>query len=310
MINLTAQTDKNLKLIVPNTNKALSLALKNASPAELQNLNQTKELGTILDSLLKQSLTSNDTQNKLLLELLKNNPTLKSLSNATTTMKDLLQLLQQDKNPTQLEKTLQNFLSNIKDIHPKELQTKLEKSGVFLEAKIKDMQNQKEIFSSDLKAVLLKTQDELNAAQNPKNQEILKQIDKLTLQIDYQQLLSHLSNSTALYIPYVWEKLKDGNINIKKTKNKQYFCDIHLELKEYGAIDLRLAIFEKNQLSINITTENETLKTLLMQNIKLLKKQLINVGIISNEINFLEKKSNLYENDFSDDLAMGFEIKA
>ena len=309
MINVTTQTYKNLKLILPNTNKALALALKNANPAELQSLNQPKDLGTILDSLLKQTLTSNESQNRVLLDLLKNNPTLKSLSNATTTIKNLLQLLQQDKNPTQLEKTLQKFLGNIKDIHPKELQTKLENSGVFLESKIKNMQNPKELFSADLKAVLLKTQDELNAVATPKNHEILKQIDKLTLQIDYQQLLSHLSNSSSIYIPYAWDKLKDGNINIKKAKDDRYFCDIHLELQEYGEIDLRLAMFEKNQLSINIATENVSLKNLLLQNIKALKKQLSNAGIISKEIRFLEKKSNLYERDFNDDLEMGFEVK-
>jgi len=309
MINVTTQTYKNLKLILPNTNKALDIALKNANPAALQNLHQAKDLGTILDSLLKQTLTSNESQNRVLLELLKNNPTLKSLSNATTSIKNLLQLLQEDKNPTQLEKTLQKFLFNIKDIHPKELQTKLENSGVFLESKIKNMQNPKELFSDDLKAVLLKTQDELNAVANPKNHETLKQIDKLILQIDYQQLLSHLSNSSSIYIPYAWDKLKDGNINIKKTKNDRYFCDIHLELQEYGEIDLRLAMFEKNQLSINIVTENVKLKKLLTQNIKLLKKQLSNAGIISKEIHFLEKKSNLYERDFQDDLEMGFEVK-
>jgi len=309
MINVTTQTYKNLKLILPNTNKALDIALKNANPVALQNLHQAKDLGTILDSLLKQTLTSNESQNRVLLELLKNNPTLKSLSNATTSIKNLLQLLQEDKNPTQLEKTLQKFLFNIKDIHPKELQTKLENSGVFLESKIKNMQNPKELFSDDLKAVLLKTQDELNAVANPKNHETLKQIDKLILQIDYQQLLSHLSNSSSIYIPYAWDKLKDGNINIKKTKNDRYFCDIHLELQEYGEIDLRLAMFEKNQLSINIVTENVKLKKLLTQNIKLLKKQLSNAGIISKEIHFLEKKSNLYERDFQDDLEMGFEVK-
>lgn len=309
MINVTTQTYKNLKLILPNTNKALAIALKSADPVALQNLNQAKDLGTILDSLLKQTLNSNDSQNRVLLDLLKNNPTLKSLSNATTTIKNLLQLLQQDKNPTQLEKTLQKFLGNIKDIHPKELQTKLENSGVFLESKIKNMQNPKELFSADLKAILLKTQDELNAVATPKNHEILKQIDKLTLQIDYQQLLSHLSNSSSIYIPYAWDKLKDGNINIKKAKNDKFFCDIHLELQEYGEIDLRLAMFEKNQLSINIATENVSLKNLLLQNIKALKKQLSNAGIISKEIRFLEKKSNLYERDFNDDLEMGFEVK-
>lgn len=309
-LNLNANTNANLKIILPNTNKALEIALKNASAAELQTITQTKDLATIFNSILKQTLTADDTQNRALLELLKNNPTLKSLSNAAPTIKDLLVLLQQDKNPTALEKTLQSFLSNIKDIHPKELQSKLENSGVFLESKIKNAPQNKEIFSSDLKALLLKTQDELTtSASHPKSQEVLKIIDKLTLQIDYHQILSHLSNATSIYLPYSWDELKDGHINIQKTKENNSLCDIHLELKEYGVLDLRLALFEKNKLNININAENEELKNLILKNMQTLKKQLVNAAIIPQEIRFVTHSKNSYVDNSDDNLAMGFEVK-
>ncbi len=311
MITLSPNADKSLKLILPNTNKALALALKSATAKELTSLTQTKDLGSILDSLLKQSNGVDTAQNRALLELLKSNPTLKSLSNAVPTLKDLLQLLKADKTQTALEKSLQNFLTNIKDIDSKELHSKLKSSGVFLENELKTSKNPKEILSSDLKALLLKTSDELsNAATTPKSQEILKQIDKVLLQIDYHQLVSHLSNASSLYLPYSWDALQEGDINIKKIKNKSYCCDIHLELKEYATVDLRLVLFEKNQLSINISTQSKELKEKILQNLQILKKQLSNAALITKEIRFIEKKENLYSEHTLENLAMGFEVKA
>lgn len=309
MINLNSSSAKHLQLILPNTNKALAEVLKSASPQELQTLTKAKDLGSILDTLLKQSINATTTQDKLLLDLLKNNPTLKSLSNMNFTLKELLQTLKQEKNQMPLEKTLEKFLVNIKDINPQELKTKLQSSGVFLEANIKNATTPKELFLSDIKALLLKTHDDLSNATQSNKQDILKHIDKLLLQIDYNQLVSHLSNASSLYIPYTWDALEDGNLTLKSAKNNKYFCDIHLQLKDYGELDLRLALFEKNQLSINIQTDSNTLKSLIQNNLQNLKKQLLHVDIIPSSIHFIDKEKNSYKKGINDDLAMGFEVK-
>lgn len=312
MIHSSTQiAEKNLKLLMPSTNKALALALKSASPAQLQTLTQVKDLSTLLSSILKQNSTTNEEQNNILLSLLKNNPTLKSLANATPDIKALLQLLKQNKQAPQLQKTLQNMLTDVKDINPKELHSKLKMTGILLENQLKKNSNPKELLSNDLKALLSKTHDELsNRSNSAKSQEILKHIDKLNLIIDYSQLVSHLSNAASFYLPYSWDVLKEGEINIKQMKNKTSLCDIHLELQEYGAIDLRLALFEKNQLTMNITTESQTLKTLILDNMHILKKQLSNAAIIPKEIRFVEGKKTMYDAMVYDNLAMGFEVKA
>ncbi len=312
MIHSSTQiAEKNLKLLMPSTNKALALALKSASPAQLQTLTQVKDLSTLLSSILKQNSTTNEEQNNILLSLLKNNPTLKSLANATPDIKALLQLLKQNKQAPQLQKTLQNMLTDVKDINPKELHSKLKMTGILLENQLKKNDNPKELLLNDLKALLSKTHDELsNRSNSAKSQEILKHIDKLNLIIDYSQLVSHLSNAASFYLPYSWDVLKEGEINIKQMKNKTSLCDIHLELQEYGAIDLRLALFEKNQLTMNITTESQTLKTLILDNMHILKKQLSNAAIIPKEIRFVEGKKTMYDAMVYDNLAMGFEVKA
>jgi hypothetical protein len=85
MINLSL--DKQLSILLPNTNKALSVALKGATKEELMTLSKSKDLGSILSSLLQKS-AQDPAQNATLLNLLKNNPTLKDLGNVTTTFKE------------------------------------------------------------------------------------------------------------------------------------------------------------------------------------------------------------------------------
>ncbi|CAI6151313.1 MAG: hypothetical protein SPLUMA1_SPLUMAMAG1_01256 [uncultured Sulfurimonas sp.] len=204
---------------------------------------------------------------------------------------------------------------------------KIENSGVFLENKIKQLFDKsislskaellqiqasaKELFSHDLKAILLKAHEELQNSSLPNRQEILKHIDKLTLQIDYHQLLSHLDNATSLYIPYSWGSLEDGNITLKSAKGDKFFTDIELHLKEYGMLKLHLGMFEKNQLNINITTESKELENILQDNIATLKEQLFGVNIVPVSIRFLDDDTSLSSvySEYNQELNTGFEVK-
>jgi len=423
MINVN--NSKSLNIILPNTNKALKEVLQNVSVKEFEALCSGKDISSVLNDILKKS-SQNSAQDKQLLTLVKNNPTLKELGSISTTLKELLHTLKQDKSPLPLEKVLKNFLSDIKDISEKSLKTKIENSGIFLENKIKtlitpkqelkniltelykELQNTKlpdvkklnsqiknllsseilkdtnssdllakttlnlpllkdmskkvqtvldklstsinsnvdksisphdtifsknssillsklqtlskpehllsqtqtkEMFSSDLKAVLLKTHEELSNSTHPNKQEILKQIDKLSLAIDYNQLVSHLSNTTSLYLPYSWDALQEGTLTIKKAKNDSFFTDIELKLKEYGELKIRLGIFEKNQLNINITTQSSEFKTILQKSMPQLRQQLFSVGIVAKDIRFMDENRTTY-GDIQKELALGFEAKA
>lgn len=424
MININ--TNKTLNIILPNTNKALKEVLESSSPKELQALSSGKDLKSIVNDILSQT-SKNSSQDKMLLDLVKNNPTFKELGSVISSAKELLSLLKQDKSPLPLEKQLQNLLGNIKDINEKGLQSKIENSGLFLENKLKNIQTPREelrtlttqlsttlqdtklpnlkainaqlqellnsdafksinskelltkvkvdiatltqlsksvgtlldkitqrldspldksispkdvlyskdtqnlldklqllntpqklqmqtklqeLFSNDLKSVLHKAQEKLTNSNHPNKQELLKHIDKLSLQIDYHQLVSHLSNATSLYIPYSWDALEDGNITMKNLKDGKFFTDIELQLKEYGSLKLRLGMFEENQLNINITAQSSEFKKILQENMSQLRQQLYDVGITPKEIRFLDDKSaNAYGGD-SSGLALGFEVKA
>jgi hypothetical protein len=293
MINTQNFGYKELKLILPNTNKALAEVLKSATPQQMQTLSQEKTLESLLQNIFQETL-QNNTQDKTLLKLLQNNPTFKSLSNMQESLKSLHVSIPKE---TQLHQTLSSFLQNIEKIAPDELQNKLENSGILLESKLK---NEQEI-QNDLKALLLKAQNEIT---DPK---ILKHIDKILLQIDYYQLSSYLANAQTLFIPYSWDLLEDGHLSIKQTKNEENICDIELTLKEYGSLKIRLGLFEKNQLYITLNAQSKELKTLLEENIDILKKQLINTNLIPKSISFVEEKKSTY-NTPEKELRCGFEV--
>jgi hypothetical protein len=488
-------------------NKALEQVLKNASPKELEVLSQGKDLKSVMDTILKQS-SSDIASNKELLQLVKENPTLKNLGEVTTTIKDLLNSIKSEKNPLPMEKVLKDFLIDIKDLKNDELKQKLNNSGVFLESKLKGVKNPqvelknaltsliknlessrliaskaivnsaknilnsevvksasttalvnntkenpenlkqlassvkdltnklssqikradslnspallkaveklehqmqtkllapenfklsslketlqtiynlanksvsndsksiigaleklfnekivpddinkltanlknilqkadpifsketalifnklenlstpkelniqnsvKEIISKDLKAILLQAGDEIKNSSNPNQNEILKNIDKLTLQIDHYQLISHLGNSSAMYLPFSWDSLEEGNIEMKKSKDDKFLVDIDLKLKEYGELNLKLTLYEKNQLNLHIYSSNEKLKEMVKENIPMLRSALIETQITPREIRIFDPKKKIPASPYQsqvDDLNIGFEAK-
>lgn len=304
-------TAKSQTIFSPSTNKALARVLQDLSPQKFAQLSQAKDLSSILNSIFKESATD-ELQNRTLLELLKNNSTLKELGNIKTTMKELLLLLQNEKQNLPIEKHLRNMFSDIKNIDDKTLKTKLENSGIFLESKLKNFNPQdakiQELLSNDFKAALLKTKQELDNSLLPNKAQLLNIVDKLSLQIDYYQLVSHLSNASAMYIPYEFDALEDGSFNLKKDKNGAYFCDIELNLKKYGALHIRLGLFEKKYLNLNLTTQSQELKLLLLSGIQELKEQLSTTGLLVQDIRFIDPNETKYVQD-AQDINLGFEVK-
>lgn len=314
-LNLHIATNQ-LEIITPSTNKALAIVLKNATPQELEVILKNKDLQSIINSIFKES-GENSQVNNMLLELLKNNPTLKSLGDMSSAIKELLVLLDGEKSIS-TQNALKNALVDIKNLDEIVLKQKFENSGIFLESRLKSAiessaNNIKEILSQDFKAVLLKTSEEVAKNPPPNQIEIAKQVDKLLLQVDYFQLLSHLSSSSFFYLPFSWDGLEEGNINIKKAKNSVFYCDIELRLKECGELNLKLALYEKNQINIHFYSDNLKFKEIIKENIAALRSALIRVQITPKEIRIhdVRKKSQtpFYEN-IEREIDIGFEAKA
>ena len=187
MINLN--TSKTLNIVLPNTNKALNEVLKSITPQELETLSKGRDLKSIVSTLLQQS--ANDSSgDKKLLSMLKSNPTLKELSSVSSSIKELHQTLQKEKNPLPIEKQLTSFLSNIKNISEEGLKTKIENSGLFLENKIKNLQTPQVA----LKSALTELSKILDATKLPNVQSINTQLKELLS----SDLFKNISNKDLL----------------------------------------------------------------------------------------------------------------
>lgn len=148
----------------------------------------------------------------------------------------------------------------------------------------------KEDVSSDMKALLLQVQNELSANPSSNTQEILKQVDKLLTQIDFNQLMNVTSNSNFVYLPFLWDLLEDGTIATTKGENEIFYCQINLKLKEHGKLDLLLALYNKNNIDIIIKAQQSDFKEMIQTQLAQLTQSLRGVGLIPTGIKLLDLK--------------------
>lgn len=171
----------------------------------------------------------------------------------------------------------------------------------------------KESMENDLKSHLLALHEELHQSTDPTAPKLLEQTDKLLTQIDYHQLLSHLSSSNSIYFPFVWDQLEGGSLAFKKGNEKKFYCEINLKLKEYGELDLMMGLYDETQLEIQAHTEKASLKALIQENIADLRSLLIKAGLSPRSIRIFERSEAhkpLQESYHpSEDSDMGFEVK-
>ena len=194
-----------------------------------------------------------------------------------------------------LSPLLTTLKENLESLNPSNsnLQNHLTKLVDKVEHLIQDLVNNPKgevKVAEDMKTVLLKMQDELATKTDVKSQDLAKQVDKLLTQIDYHQLASLTSNANNVYLPFLWEMLEDGNISMKKTEEEKFYCQINLTLKDFGKVDLMLALYDKNKLDLTIYAQREHFKIALRDNMQQLKVALNSVDLIPVNIKLLDLK--------------------
>lgn len=209
-----------------------------------------------------------------------------------------------------LKDILQNLEPNNKEIK-EQISSFIKKIETFLKENLngQDFVKNNTHLEQDFKSILLKMQDELSSKMDTKHQESLKLINNLLTQIDYQQLSSLVSNSNFVYIPFFWEMLEEGTIEMKQKEEDKFFCQIKLTLKNFGKLDLMLALYDENKLDLTIFAQREHFKNLLKNEIKTLKQALNKVALIPVNIKLLDmqdeekdKASNIYQNLYNNDI--------
>lgn len=300
--NLSSQIQTNpVKNEVQSQIKDLLLNLKNeilldknipnkqAVLTQLDNLLQNKNLDSTSLKPLINNLSSN------LDSLIKNLKTTIEQMNLGNTNQNSFEKI--NKTLVRLEQTIENFTQNL---------NRNEKP-----------QNSSTTLQNDMKTVLLKMQEELVNNPDAKVAENSKQIDKIITQIEYHQLLSLVSNSNNVYIPFIWDILEDGSISMREGKDEKFYCEINLNLKEFGETRLLLGLYDKNKLDLTVYASKEHFKKAIQENIYKLKRALNSVELIPVNIHILnfenEKKEEVKKTDIytqnSDNLGFGIDIK-
>ncbi|MFW2515662.1 flagellar hook-length control protein FliK [Aliarcobacter butzleri] len=277
------------------------------------NMIQNKNILPMIDNLLKMDnlFSKNDT----IQNFLANSNSSANLSTFTsnfasnlspllTTLKESLETL----NPNNTH--LQNHLTKLVDKVEHIIQDLATTPNGKIDTKV----------SEDMKTVLLQMQDELASKTDPKSLEVAKQVDRLLTQIDLHQLTSIVSNSNYVYLPFFWEMLEDGSIEMKQKDEEKFFCQINLTLKDFGKVDLMLGLYDKNKLDLTIYAQREHFKTAIRENMQQLKIALNNVDLIPVNVKLLDMKEDnkesskptqTYINNYNNqDLSSGIDIRA
>ncbi|MCT7601787.1 flagellar hook-length control protein FliK [Aliarcobacter butzleri] len=318
--NSTNLTDKTTNLANNSTlkdsinlqTKELLTQIKN-DIIQNPNMIQNKNILPMIDNLLKMDnlFSKNDTiQNFLANSNSSGNLSTftsnfaSNLSPLLTTLKDSLESL----NPNNTH--LQNHLTKLVDKVEHIIQDLTTTPNGKLDTKV----------SEDMKTVLLQMQDELASKTDPKSLEVAKQVDRLLTQIDLHQLTSLVSNSNYVYLPFFWEMLEDGSIEMKQKDEEKFFCQINLTLKDFGKVDLMLGLYDKNKLDLTIYAQREHFKTAIRENMQQLKIALNSVELIPVNVKLLDMKEDnkesskptqTYINNYNNqDLSSGIDIRA
>ncbi|AXX92627.1 hypothetical protein CPU12_02045 [Malaciobacter molluscorum LMG 25693] len=194
------------------------------------------------------------------------------------------------------------------------------KDGLLNQANLLNNQKDNSSIQNDMKSVLLQMQDDIlsKMTNDSSLNDVSKNVDKLLLQVDYYQLLSLTSNSNYVYLPFLWDMLEDGSISMKKANEKKFYCEINLTLKDFGQVQLLLALYDKNKLDLTIFASRESFKKLVRENLTTLKQSLNAARLIPMDIKLIdlekrqkqqEKPKEIYQNSNSS-YNVGIDIRA
>lgn len=288
----------NLNILLSNNQALLNKILDSSLDSELKSILTNQNSGADVLKIIKDlflALKDGSKSEMNLENLLKNLNFSKELGTLSSNISTLLQNLQSDESLSNLKTPLENFLKNFQNIDDLNLKEQIKNSGVFLENKL--LNSSKYNFDDDFKANLLKLQEALTTKSDAKSIENLKIINNLLAQVELNQLGSLASNSNFVFIPFFWDMLEDGFIQMKQKEEEKFFCQINLNLKDFGKVDLMLFLYDKNKLDLTIYAQREHFKVAIKENLQTLKKALNSVELIAVNIKLLDMKDDKKEDN-------------
>lgn len=161
--------------------------------------------------------------------------------------------------------------------------------------------NQSNPITQDIKNSLTHIKEAVSSQNTPNTKEIHQIATKTLTTIEANQLISYANNSISTYMPYIWDGLNEGNVSFKQGKDESFFCQIDLEFKLYGRINMMLMLTNDSYISMSISTEKESLSKKIEDNLPQLKKALNDTGLIALHVKMKPfDEINKYEDSWGD----------
>lgn len=208
------------------------------------------------------------------------------------------------------------------------LKKAVQDSGVFFEAKLRllaagaqDGLIHRPLLAAsvrdDLKAALLQLRESLQnddvarrlAQSGVGADKILDAVGNLLKNTELLQLQSRLSDTLQVFVPFVWQELKDGELIFRESERDRQgeascSCTINLDLERAGKVSARV-LLQAGRVYVDILAENAEFSRILQDNSDALRNRLGTAGIRLGELTF--RRESVIES--APGLAGGFSLR-
>ena len=218
----------------------------NSTSNEFKNQSQIKTVQDMVQNVLKE-LSSNTTSNQSALNSLKNSSVLQDLGSLSKDIQPLTTMIKDEPKLAKFEPVLNQFMTSVKDLDAKTLETKIKQTGIFLESKLLN-QAKTTTIDKPLKQLLQDLKSELNKLDIPQAKPILEKITNIESNIkDTPKVLQQEIKDVATQIKQIDPKQLSSNK--KDILNKLQGLNTKLE-----QLNTKPIIQQQNSIDIKSTT--------------------------------------------------------
>lgn len=272
-----------LNVLLPNDNKALKEVLKEADSKTLQDMIKNKSvsvndvLKNLFDDIKNGTKTNTNIEN-----ILKNTNAFKDLGSFSKSLTSVLSQIDSNLNLNKFKPSLESFLKNIVNIDENSLKEQINKSGVFLEAKIAQNTQSKTLLSPNIEKLLNQIQNLIKDINTPIAKQVNEIITKTLQQVPtsttnkntenlktlvplLQNLVSTLENSTTKDLSKLTNQLKaivsQGALLESKLDNLKTISSNNIQAPQASTNQTNALLNTKEQVNIETKQLLSEIKT-------------------------------------------------
>jgi hypothetical protein len=269
-----------LNILLPNDNKVLKEALKNADAQTLQKFqNGTATVGDILKDLFENLKTSDKSQVSIQ-NFLKDTNVFKMEQNFSKSIEQVLSQLKTNPSLDKFTNQIDTLLKNITNLNENSLKQMIDKSGIFLESKIANQINLQTANQGNLPKniaeLLTQIKTLIKDIPNLEAKNITNLIDKI-LQANSNQTISpnNLQGELKTLVSNLQNLL--SNISSKEVTNLSNLTQKLENLSSQAQLVESKIANTNTQVENNLLNNKEIINTKTLETLLTLKQELVNI---------------------------------